>query len=277
LKFLKNRKFQIALVVLILLIVAVLSINRYSKVNIIRNIVTIPVSWVQKKINGIEEYFKERNITRIQYSELLEKSKELELENQILKEKNAALSLLDEENQLLREAIKLKNIFEGYDILGANIMGADPGNHIYRYKIDVGEKDQVKFDLPVLAANNTLYGRVHSMTYTTSIIVPIIDETMGISGWISKPEGGHVNIVGDIRYKEAGKCLITNIADNVIIEVGDVVETSGFGGIYPKGIFVGIIVEVFNDETTNEQFGVLEPYVDFYSIDKVFLLMEKEQ
>ena len=34
------------------------------------------------------------------------------------------------------------------------------------------------------------------------------------------------------------QCLIENISDKVNLEVGDIVETSGFGGIYPKGILI---------------------------------------
>lgn len=59
--------------------------------------------------------------------------------------------------------------------------------------------------------------------------------------------------------------------------VGDVVETSGLGGIYPKGILVGVITEIFYDEITNERFGVLQPYVDFNSISTVFVMMEKTE
>ena len=80
-----------------------------------------------------------------------------------------------------------------------------------------------------------------------------------------------------MRYKEDGLCIIENVSDDVVLEVGDVVETSGLGGIYPKGILVGVIKEVLYDATTNEQFGVLEPYVDFNSISIVFVLMEKTE
>jgi rod shape-determining protein MreC len=277
LKLLKNKKFRIILIVAVFVIVAILSINRFSGVNIIRNIVTIPVSWIQKGIYNIDRYFTEKRFTRKQYQELLEENKNLRAENEQLREDNAAMSLLEDKNELLRQALLLKDIFEGYDIVGSNIMGSDPGNFVYRYKIDIGTRDKVKPDMPVVAANNALYGRVYSATYTTSVIVPIIDENAGISGWISKENGGHVNIKGDIRYKERGLCLIENVSDNVELVVGDVVETSGLGGIYPKGILVGVITEIFYDEITHERFGVLQPYVDFNSISTVFVMMEKTE
>ena len=52
-KLLKNRKFQIIIIIVVFMVVAILSINRFSGVNIIRNLVTIPVSWIQKGINNI--------------------------------------------------------------------------------------------------------------------------------------------------------------------------------------------------------------------------------
>lgn len=274
-KLLKNRKFQIILIIAVFIVVAVLSINRFSGVNIIRNIVTIPITWVQKGIKKADDYFTEKRYTKKQYQDLLEENEILKAENEDLREQNAGLSFLKDENQLLREALHLKEIFDGYDIIGSNIMGSDPGNFVYRYKIDIGTRDKVTLDMPVVAANNALYGRVYSVTYTTSVIIPIIDENAGISGWISKDNGGHVNIKGDIRYKEKGLCLIENVSDNVELVVGDVVETSGLGGIYPKGILVGVITQIFYDEITNERYGVLEPYVDFNSINTVFIMMEK--
>lgn len=276
-KLLKNRKFQIILIIAVFIVVAVLSINRFSGVNIIRNLVTIPIAWIQKGINKADEYFTQKSFTRKQFQELLDENKVLKAENEDLREQNAGMSFLQDENQLLRDALSLKEIFDGYNIIGSNIMGSDPGNFVYRYKIDIGTRDKVKQDMPVVAANNALYGRIYSVNYTTSVIIPIIDENAGISGWISKEKGGHVNIKGDIRYKEDGLCLIENVSDSVELVVGDVVETSGFGGIYPKGILVGVIVEIFHDEITNERYGVLEPYVDFNSINTVFVMMEKTE
>lgn len=276
-KLLKNRKFQIILIIAVFIVVAVLSINRFSGVNIIRNLVTIPITLIQKGINKADEYFAQKSFTRKQFQELLEENKVLKAENEDLREQNAGMSFLQDENQLLRDALSLKEIFDGYNIIGSNIMGSDPGNFVYRYKIDIGTRDKVKQDMPVVAANNALYGRIYSVNYTTSVIIPIIDENAGISGWISKEKGGHVNIKGDIRYKEDGLCLIENVSDGVELVVGDVVETSGFGGIYPKGILVGVIVEIFHDEITNERYGVLEPYVDFNSINTVFVMMEKTE
>lgn len=276
-RFLKNRKFQIILIIVVFIIVAVLSINRFSGINIIRNLVTIPVSWIQKGVNDLDGYFTELSFTKKQYSELLKENEALKNQNEKLREQNAVSSFLKEDNILLREALNLKDIFEGYEAVGTNIMGSDPGNFVYRYKIDIGTRDKVRLDMPVVAANNTLYGRILLVNYTTAVIAPIIDEDAGVSGWISKTNGGHVNIRGAVRYKEEGLCIIENVSDEVVLEVGDVVETSGLGGIYPKGILVGVIKEVLYDETTNEQFGVLEPYVDFNSISIVFVLMEKTE
>ncbi|MFA7673066.1 MAG: rod shape-determining protein MreC [Clostridia bacterium] len=276
-KLLTNRKFQIIMIILVFVVVCVLSINRFSGVNIIRNIVTIPVTWIQKGINRIEDYFSELQYSRQLLADVLKENEELRLENEMLKEESAVLSSLQSENDVLRKALDLKDIFAGYEIIGANIMGSDPGSYVYKFKIDVGTAENVKEDMAVVAANNTLYGRVYSVNYTTSIIVPIIDEDAGVSGWISKENGGHVNIKGDIRYKDLGLCLIENVSNSVVLEVGDIVETSGFGGIYPKGILVGKITEVFYDEISMEQYGILTPYVDFNSISSVFILMEKTE
>ena len=55
-KLLKNRKFQIALSIIALLFIILLSVDRFSKVNIIRNIVTAPVVFVQKGVKAAGEW-----------------------------------------------------------------------------------------------------------------------------------------------------------------------------------------------------------------------------
>jgi rod shape-determining protein MreC len=53
------------------------------------------------------------------------------------------------------------------------------------------------------------------------------------------------------------------------------VYTSGLGGIYPKGIAVGTLLEVRNDSDSPRRVGEVLPAVDFATLKDVFIRREK--
>ncbi|HRX41623.1 MAG TPA: rod shape-determining protein MreC, partial [Clostridia bacterium] len=137
-KLLKNRKFQIALSVIALLFIILLSVDRFSKVNIIRNIVTAPVVFVQKGVKAAGDWFG-GIISGIRgYKDVIDLNNELKDENLDLRQKVTSLTQLEEENQRLRTALGLKDKFSEYDVIGANIVGSNPGNFYYNFRIDAG-------------------------------------------------------------------------------------------------------------------------------------------
>lgn len=275
-KLLRNRKFQIITAVIILLFVVLLSADRFSEVNIIRNIVTAPVSFVQKGINSVGDWFGGIFASVRKYTVVVRENSDLKDENLQLREHIAVLSGIEDENERLREAVKLKDKFENYNILGANIVGTDPGNFLYNYRIDVGTLDGVEIDDPVIASNNVLVGRIYSVGLTSSVVMPLIDELSGISAWTTKYEGGHAVVKGDIEFKTDGLCLMDTISETMEIEVGDVLETSGMGGIFPRGILIGEIIEVHKETSVIGRHALVEPFIDFNSIEEVYILIEKD-
>ena len=275
-KLLRNRKFQIISAVVLLLIVVLLSADRFSKVNIIRNIVTAPVTLVQKGIKATGDWISGIFSGIRGYAEAVDDNRELREENLKLKEHIAVLSDVEEENQRLRAALKLKDQFDGYEIIGANIVGTDPGNFLYDFRIDAGSIDGISIDDPVVASNNVLVGRVYSVSLTSAVIKPLIDELSGISAWTTKEEGGHGTVKGDLEFKSDGLCLMDNIHEDVILRKNDIVETSGMGGIYPRGILIGTVVDIRKETSLIERYALVKPFIDFNAIEEVYILVEKD-
>lgn len=276
-KLLKNRKFQIALSVIALLFIILLSVDRFSKVNIIRNIVTAPVVFVQKGVKAAGDWFG-GIISGIRgYKDVIDLNNELKDENLDLRQKVTSLTQLEEENQRLRTALGLKDKFSEYDVIGANIVGSNPGNFYYNFRIDAGSLDGIVIDAPVVAGDNVLVGRVYSVDLTSAVIIPMIDEKSGISVWNTKSEGGQGIVKGDIELKEQGKCLMDTISEEFRLQVGDVIETSGIGSVYPRGILVGVVEKINREESLIERNAIIEPLVNFNEIREVYILVEKDR
>ena len=52
----------------------------------------------------------------------------------------------------------------------------------------------------------------------------------------------------------------------------DTVETSGLGGIYPKGIYIGKISKVINTTNLDDRYALVETAVDFNKLETVLVI-----
>jgi len=278
LNFVKSKKFIIIIVTIVTLIVIGLSSRAGSKVNWLSNIINVPLAPLQKfftfsagKIEDGISFFKD--------------IKEVKQENEYLKERlaelegiNRELESLKMQNEELRQSLNLKDRFDDYEIMGANVIAKDPGNWFSVFTIDRGTKDGIVMDkkgmysgyYPVIT-NQGLVGRVDSSNAFSSKVISIIDEDSTVSGLITKSR--HMVIVrGDLELREKGLCIVEYISPDADIGPGDTIETSGLGGIYPKGIIIGTVKEVIKSPNSIDSYAILEPAVDFQKLERVYVL-----
>lgn len=268
----KGKWFIVSLVTIALLIVIAVSANRSSRLNRLSNILSVPLKPVQslftsagRKIEDLSAYFQEIDTLR-------EENKALKAEVELLRKENREYSELKEKNDELKRALNLKDEFGDYTITGANIIAVEPGNWFSVFKVDMGERDGIRADFPVVTGSMGLVGRVFDTDTSTSNIQTIIDEESAVSGWIAKPGGGHAIVKGDLELKGEGLCKLVYIPVGIDIEVGDIIETSGVGGIYPKGIEIGKVIEVRKTNSELDRYAIIQPVADFRKLEEVFIL-----
>ena len=276
LRFVKSKGFIVSLITVILLVVMGVSANKNSRLNWLNNIISVPLSPVQGFLSSIGQrvedglsFFRDIDAVKKENESLKEEVAEL-------RKQNRSLSALEVKNEELRQALKLKEQFGDYTILGANIIAVDPGNWFTVFKVDIGSREGVKSDSPVVTNTKGLVGRVISSDVTSSKILTIIDEESAVSGWISKAGGGHAIVRGDMSLKEKGLCKMDYIPVDVDVEVGDVIETSGVGGIYPKGIVIGEVTEVRKTSSEMDRYAIIKPTADFKRLEEVYVLKSNE-
>jgi rod shape-determining protein MreC len=263
------------MITIALLVVMGVSVNKNSKLNWLSNILSVPLKPVQgfftsigQKIDDLFAYFDGIDALR-------EENEALKEEIALLKEENRVYSELKSENEELRRAFGLKGEFDDYTMVGANIIAMEPGNWYSVFKVDIGERDGISDDMPVITGAKGLVGRVLDTDSNTANIQTIIDEDSAISGWIAKAGGGHAIIKGDMQLREDGYCKMVYIPIEVDVEVGDVIETSGVGGIYPKGIIIGEVIEVRKTSSELDRYAVIKPAADLKRLEEVFILKNK--
>lgn len=275
LRLFRSKWFIVSLITIIILVIMGVSANKNSKINWLNNIASVPLTPVQAFFTSIGQkvgegfsFFSDINAVRKENETLKIRVNELEKQNR-------ELSSYRVKNEELRKALDLKAQFDDYEIKGANIIAIDPGNWFNIFKIDIGSKDGIKEDYPVLTSSKGLVGRVISSDLTASKVLTIIDEDSAVAGWISKTGGGHAIVRGDILLKEQGRCRLDYIPLDVDVEEGDVIETSGLGGIYPKGIMIGKVIEVRETNSEMNRYAIIEPAADFKRLEEVYVLKSR--
>ncbi|HZK34661.1 MAG TPA: rod shape-determining protein MreC [Bacillota bacterium] len=269
-RILSNRIVMVALIIVILLILVIVSHNEKSGVNIVGNVISIPAAPLQKtytfisgKIEDFFGYFEDISDTKAKNEELQQRVGQLE--QQVLE-----LDKLKDDNKKLRDALNFKDQFDEYDFIGSSIIAKDPGNWFNVFTINRGAKDNIKVDSPVITAYG-LAGRVSKTDLVSSRVVSIIDIDSTVSARLSKTRDLIV-VRGDVELRSKGLCRADYIPPNTDVMPGDTVETSGIGGIYPKGIIIGKVVSVVSNEGQYDSYAVIEPVVDFKRLEEVLVL-----
>ena len=275
LRLFRSKWFIVSLITIFILIIMGVSVNKNSKINWLSNIISVPLTPVQAFFSSIGQRIDD-GLSFFQDIDAVRKESEaLKMQVIELEKENRELTSFKDKNDELREALNLKAQFDDYEIKGANIVAIDPGNWFNIFKIDIGGKDGIKADCPVVTNSKGLVGRVMSADLTSSKVLTIIDEDSAIACWISKTGGGHAILRGDMQLKEQGRCKLDYIPLDVDVEVGDVIETSGLGGIYPKGIMVGKVIEVRKTNSEMNRYAIIEPAADFKRLEEVFVLKSR--
>lgn len=267
----KGRLILIGVTALLILIMALSTIPAL-KPNIVSNAVGVIISPVQKVIS------KTINSTQGFFSFIFNMEK-YQTENEELKSKVAFLEKeireteeLKKENTRLRSMLDMRERTVEYETETAEVIAKDAGNWFVAFTVDKGSADGVELYDPVIT-DKGLVGYVSEVGTTYSKVTSIIDSTTSVAASV-KRTGDSAVVEGDLKLQEQGRCRMVYVDKDSIITAGDDLETSGMGGIYPKGIYIGKVLEITDDGTGLSQQANIEPAVDFDSVAEVFIITQ---
>ena len=269
----KNKKAEIAgiVITILILIIIVIFSNTNSEISFIENAATklvMPIqnglTYLKNKISGNSTFFADIN-------NLKEENKELKEKNSELEQQVRELENIKSENETLKEYLDLTEKYAEYKTVPAYIINKDISNYSKTIVINVGTEDGIKENMTVIA-DQGLVGHVISVTSDTAKIRTIIDTSSSVSGLLSTTDESIV-CKGTLEEESALKAMY--IPDNDGVMQGDSVETSGLGGIYPKGIHIGSVKKVVNTKNITDRYAIIETAVDFEKLDTVLVITNK--
>ena len=196
--------------------------------------------------------------------------RELELEVNMLEERLAELESFRRENRQLRELLdfRKKTGFEEIfrESTGAEVTGRNPLNWYRTVMLDRGARDGVRDGMVVVGVGGVI-GRVINTGNSASSVMLILDTESRVSAIVERT-GEH----GIITGRGDGVLSMRYLSDKSEIRKGDVIRTSGLGGIFPKGLSVGAVSGVSEQDYGLTLSAEVSPSVDFSRLENVLIL-----
>ena len=178
-------------------------------------------------------------------------------------------------NELDSKMFKSPDV-DKYTKIGASIISRNPNAWYQTLTINRGTNDGVAVDDPVIVALG-LVGKIVSVTPTTSEVLLITDSEGQVSALVRGSTGSPTFGIVEGTYKRTSRLeaegnlqMLLRRDDNV--NVGDLVLTSGLGGVYPKDIPVGKVEQIQLDGSGLLKTAYISPLVNFDSLEEIYII-----
>ena len=267
----KDRKGGIVGVIitsLILVVLVVFTNTDSEKISVIENItsyIVMPIenglTYLKNKLNNNDKFFENIEQLKAENDSLKKNKSELE-------QKLREFEIIKNENEQLKQQLNLAEKYGEFTTVPGTIISRDISNYSKTLVINIGSENGIKEKMTVIA-DEGLVGYVVSTTDKTAKIQTIIDSASNTSCLASSTRDTMI-CKGTIENKP--QLSASNIATDARIIQGDSVETSGLGGIYVKGIFVGKIKKVNAGSNKTDSYAIIETAVDFEKLENVLVI-----
>jgi rod shape-determining protein MreC len=187
--------------------------------------------------------------------------------------RDALASSRDRVRELELEAARLRQILAIRDaqspgvVTTAQVVGGSSGLTVESLTLGAGERDGVQPQMPVSVPAG-LIGIVTDVSAGRSVVRTILDPESRV-GVTVRGKGGQGVAVGEI----GGRVRVVRFVESDEVAVGDVVETSSYGGLFPRGVRVGVVAEVLPPDPNDLRRSFLvEPSADLSTLLEVALI-----
>lgn len=177
---------------------------------------------------------------------------------------------LEKENQELRQALKTDSISE-YDPVISTIIARNQDQWMNTFIVNKGESSGIRENMAVLTTEG-LVGRIKKVNSYSSQVELITSSIKSSKISVTLQQEGQ-DIFGMIDHFDESKNLLvlSDINNNVKVKLGTKVVTSGLGGQFPKGILIGEVKKVENDEFGLSQIAYVETQADINELTQVYV------
>lgn len=179
--------------------------------------------------------------TLLPKSELIAANDSLRRQNHDLRLQLAQANTIASENDRLRQMVSWQKQNK-WNVKLARVIYRDPANWWRTIQIDLGSRNGVSNNLPVLSPEGFLVGRISSVSLTKSHVVLIGDPNCKVPALVENEARSQGIVAGGGPF-DGSFVNLSHLPNNAKVKPGDRVVTSELSQIYPRGIQIGLLVE----------------------------------
>lgn len=272
-RFLKSSAFKLFAVIAAALLAgsvfAVASRSGSSPFTKIAGVVFGPLSrassYIVAEISDLPVSFRSSTALAMQIEQMQQEIDSLK--NQLVDYENAK-----HKNEFYQEFLEIKEEHSDYVFAEAAVIGRDAANHLGTFTLNKGSANGISVNDPVIYGKY-LVGVVASVTPTRCTVNTILNPKVNVSAYeIRTRDLGFVT--STVALAQDGFCHMPGLSTSTAVTSGGIVCTSGVGGIYPRDLIIGTVVDIVDGSVDISASAVIKPGADFDSMTEVFIITE---
>ena len=258
------RSLQTVVIILVVVGLVTLALGGYFSpvTNWFSRLTVDAQTWISDRYMAVVDFLTvPRNV-----ASLLQSNTELEAEVARLQTQVIDLQQQVTETNILSALVDFARANPEYSYKAASVIGRDPSPFLRYVIINVGSNEGVLPGMPVVT-DKGLVGRVEAVIAEAARVQLVTDAASAVDVRLQAS-----NTEAMLEGSVTGGLSLNNIAQDAVIQVGDVVLTSGLGGTYPPNLLVGQVVSIKKLQSELFQEAAIQPNVDFTLLQFVLVI-----
>lgn len=183
---------------------------------------------------------------------------------------------LEKELKELKEELNIDNVLTDYEYLNATVVNRNTNYWYNTLTIDKGKNNGIEVGMVAINSKG-LIGKVTNVSNFTADIklITTSDTNNKISVTITNGESKVIGLINGYSYQD-NIISVEGVSNTEDVKVGDMVYTSGLGGVFPSGILVGTVDSISTDSFGLAKIINVKPNVSFDDINYVSILKRSD-
>ncbi len=273
-EFFSSKKFKVILC-LCALFAGIMIYAAVSSSNLVSSALGTVLSPIQKVSNSISSWVSSRIDMLVNAGDYYRENARLREEISSLTAQMADYIETKQENEHLREMVGLAEASEGIEFSEpCTVIGRTANDVFGSFFIDKGTKDGIKVNDPVVTKDG-LAGFVSEAEYTYSKVTTVISNDISIGVYCVRT--GETGVTqGSYALAEDKLMRMIYIPLDCAMTEGDIIITSGYSGIVPKGLVVGRVDKTEIAENGLSRRAEVFPAIDCDKLKTVYVIVDFE-
>ncbi len=176
------------------------------------------------------------------------------------------------ENEQLKEFLEIKELNPDYKMESAMVIGRDSAARFGGFTVDKGTLNGVSVNAPVIT-DEGLVGVVTHVAPTYSVVTTILDPEINVGVYNSRTQATGV-VGGAADLFDNGKTKLRLLPRDTALLSGDIIETSGIGGVFPAGILIGTVDVIKAENSGVSMYAEIKPIVNVLEVKNVMIITD---